>query len=234
MIENYVVDGQMSFSDLGIWFGKTSPEACQVPEKDTPVKTSKRSSQKSSGSSAKTRPMFLFLMAGGPTADASAEWVTLDYPFPFVGTSTTLNGGAYRKDAAGLHWWQISTDLLPVELCLTLNCGEKPMEPNPTRLSQVLEEMVDKKYNLSAKACAGILLRAEKRGRQLPEQLEKALRSTISNDDIDRQNNSCQLSLYEQHSQDSRYNPLGEVGETVSAKYGTGGNNTPIVIGRRS
>lgn len=51
--------------------------------------------------------------------------------------------------------------------------------------------------------------------------------------DIDRQNNSCQLNLYEQHSQDSRYNPLGEVGETVSAKYGTGGNNTPIVIGRK-
>ena len=110
MIENYVVDGQMSFSDLGIWFGKTSPEVCQVPEKDTPEKTSKRSSQKSSGSSARTRPMFLFLTAGGPTVGASAEWVTLDYPFPFVGPFTTLSGGASRKDAAGLHLWPTSTD----------------------------------------------------------------------------------------------------------------------------
>lgn len=180
MIENYTVEGQMSLPGLDIWCGKTSPEACQVPEKDTPVKTSKRSSQKSSGSSAKTRPMFLFLMGGGRTAGASAEWVTLDYPFPFVGTFTTLNGGAYRKDDDGLHWWQISTDLLPGELCLTLNCGEKPMEPNPTRLSQVLEENADERYNLSAQACAGILRRAEKRGKQLPDQLRAALLHTLS------------------------------------------------------
>jgi len=36
--------------------------------------------------------------------------------------------------------------------------------------------------------------------------------------------------VYENHSQDSRFNPLGECCETVSAKYGTGGNNTPIVL----
>ena len=29
--------------------------------------------------------------------------------------------------------------------------------------------------------------------------------------------------VYESHNQDSRYNPLGEICETVSAKYGTGG-----------
>lgn len=29
--------------------------------------------------------------------------------------------------------------------------------------------------------------------------------------------------VYESHDQDSRYNPLGEVCETISAKYGTGG-----------
>lgn len=36
--------------------------------------------------------------------------------------------------------------------------------------------------------------------------------------------------VYESHGQDSRYRPLGEVCETVSAKYGTGGCNTPIVL----
>lgn len=36
--------------------------------------------------------------------------------------------------------------------------------------------------------------------------------------------------VYENHSQDSRYKPLGDVSETVSAKYGTGGNNMPLVI----
>lgn len=37
-------------------------------------------------------------------------------------------------------------------------------------------------------------------------------------------------SAYENHSQDSRYKPLGDTCETISAKYGTGGNNTPLVI----
>jgi len=36
--------------------------------------------------------------------------------------------------------------------------------------------------------------------------------------------------VYENHSQDSRYKPLGEISETVNAKYGTGGNNQPLVV----
>ena len=36
--------------------------------------------------------------------------------------------------------------------------------------------------------------------------------------------------VYERHDQDSRYKPLGEISETVSAKDGTGGGNTPIVV----
>lgn len=35
--------------------------------------------------------------------------------------------------------------------------------------------------------------------------------------------------VYENHSQDSRYKPLGDTSETVSAKYGTGGNKQPLV-----
>lgn len=36
--------------------------------------------------------------------------------------------------------------------------------------------------------------------------------------------------VYENHSQDSRYKELGDVSETMSAKYGTGGNNQPLVV----
>lgn len=36
--------------------------------------------------------------------------------------------------------------------------------------------------------------------------------------------------VYENHSQDSRYKDLGNTSETVSAKYGTGGNNQPLVV----
>lgn len=36
--------------------------------------------------------------------------------------------------------------------------------------------------------------------------------------------------VFESHDQDARYRDLGEVSETVSAKYGTGGGNQPIVV----
>ena len=57
----------------------------------------------------------------------------------------------------------------------SLNCSEKPLTEVPTRLSEILEENPNPKYNLSAKACQGILNRASRRGKKLPEQLEKAL-----------------------------------------------------------
>lgn len=36
--------------------------------------------------------------------------------------------------------------------------------------------------------------------------------------------------VFESHDQDARYRDLGEISETVSAKYGTGGGNQPIVV----
>ena len=42
-------------------------------------------------------------------------------------------------------------------------------------LSEILESETSAKYNLSPKACAGILRRAEKRGRELPIALREAL-----------------------------------------------------------
>ena len=57
----------------------------------------------------------------------------------------------------------------------TLNTGEYPSEERGSRLSQILEEHPHQKYSLSPTACAGILRRAEKRGKALPEALRKAL-----------------------------------------------------------
>lgn len=53
--------------------------------------------------------------------------------------------------------------------------GECPSGENVSLLSQILEEHPLQKYSLSAKACQGILRRAKKRGKQLPELLEKTL-----------------------------------------------------------
>lgn len=47
--------------------------------------------------------------------------------------------------------------------------------PVKSSLSSILEENADPSLNLSEKACQGILNRAEKRGKELPEELRKAL-----------------------------------------------------------
>lgn len=59
---------------------------------------------------------------------------------------------------------------------LTLNIGEFHSAAGVCSLSQVLETgEVPSKYYLSPKAARGILRRAEKRGRELPELLRQAL-----------------------------------------------------------
>ena len=57
----------------------------------------------------------------------------------------------------------------------TLNFGESPSVAVESRLSQILEDDAPPKYYLSPRACQGILRRAEKRGKKLPEVLEQAL-----------------------------------------------------------
>ena len=57
----------------------------------------------------------------------------------------------------------------------TVNFGASPSVAKESRLSQILEDSVPEKYYLSAKACRGILTRAERRGKTLPPELEAAL-----------------------------------------------------------
>ena len=65
--------------------------------------------------------------------------------------------------------------------------GAATLQNSPSRsgetgytLSQILTD-APPKYALSPRACQGILNRAERRGKTLPEMLEMALRNTISN-----------------------------------------------------
>lgn len=57
----------------------------------------------------------------------------------------------------------------------TRSFGESPREENVSRLSQILEDSPHPKYSLSAKACQGILNRAQRRGKELPPELKAAL-----------------------------------------------------------
>ena len=132
--------GQMSIADLGLPYGRTSPEHSAVT-KDT---TSKQSSKRSAKSK---EPMFQFLCLKRESgAKQDASWVM----------ATALLGGS-----------------------TTLNIGESPSVARESTLSQILQVNVPEKYFLSPKACAGILRRAEKRGKELPKMLKEALMEVI-------------------------------------------------------
>lgn len=169
------LDDQVTWSDLGIWCGKT----CQEPSPQMGGQTSKPSSRRSSASSAKMLPMCLCLKRNGESQDASMEWEMMEHPFPWLISSTMHNGGAYPNVENGFAWYATSTGSPLPKLYLTLNIGEEPRVPNPTKLSDLLEENADPKYTLSSKACAGILRRAEKRGKELPPVLKEALENQL-------------------------------------------------------
>jgi len=72
--------------------------------------------------------------------------------------------------------WQNSGMGSPTE-CLTLNTSEWPKDADVCLLLDILETGdLPHRYYLSAKACAGILRRAEKRKEKLPELLKAVLR----------------------------------------------------------
>lgn len=133
------MDGQVTWSDLGLWYGKTCPEHSQA----TKGETSRQSSKRSSASQSRKPPILKCLKkAGTPGGATTMKWE---------------DDGAWLGE------------------CMTRNTGESPNAAVVSRLSQILEATPQAKYSLSAKACQGILRRAERRGKDLPETLKAVL-----------------------------------------------------------
>lgn len=61
----------------------------------------------------------------------------------------------------------------------TVNISEWPSAESVSLLSSTLEVNVPQKYFLSARACQGILTRASRRGKKLPDLLQMALLEMI-------------------------------------------------------
>ena len=187
-MQTEIVAEQMTLLDVDTSYGRMFQEHCQAEktkmESLKKEQTSKPSSRKSSKSQTQQRPMCLCLKtADGPSKGVCGEWESMEYPFPWLTDYTMLNTLEYRNGEKGCVSWLTSTDSPQPTFCLTLNLSERPRIPNPILLSDILEEEADPKYNLSAKACRGILNRANKRGKKLPEVLEKALRNQIDDEE---------------------------------------------------
>lgn len=165
---------QGSLFDLDIWSGKTYHEP-SVPTKE---RTSKPSSRKSLGSSSQQLPMFLCLKGGNGQSQEPCAMNWQDGVW--LGKRMMRNTTECRSDADGFVSLPTSTASQLETFFLILNCGEKPTAPNPTKLSEILEERPNPRYNLSAKACLGILNRANRRGKELPRELRIALENQAS------------------------------------------------------
>ena len=72
-------------------------------------------------------------------------------------------------------YWEIDPPWLGCDG--TLNTSECPKDAVESSLSAILQDSVPSKYYLTRKACLGILRRAKERKKDLPEQLELALKA---------------------------------------------------------
>ena len=72
-------------------------------------------------------------------------------------------------------------------------------------LSQILIANAPEKYSLSRKACLGILRRAEKRGKELPDMLREALMEVVLSggaDGIDDEEDDSEEDIIEEESEE--------------------------------
>ena len=135
-----------------------------------------------------------------------------------------LNLSRKAEEADGVQQeasWETVT-VLPGE-CLMRNFGEFPSVENVSTLSQILTAQVPEKYYLSPKACRGILRRAQKRGKTLPDVLRIALerQAEIPGGGVP----------VEYHPQDSRIRLTDDgIVQTLTGQMGTGGGNVPLVL----
>ena len=86
-----------------------------------------------------------------------------------------LQGGGPGADACTMKW----EDGALLGEFTTRSFGASPSAGSGSLLSQILEECPHPKYNLSARACVGVLRRAKRRGKELPEILDAALKLQI-------------------------------------------------------
>jgi hypothetical protein len=133
--------------------------------------------------------------------DCEAAWtttvVTLRLSFADLLKESNLAGLSGKMSPVSCHRtedgtlvpssgrWKTSGMASPTE-CLTLSISEWPKDAVVCSLSDTLETGdLPQRFSLSATACRGILRRADRRGKKLPERLQRALEAVAATDGHD-------------------------------------------------
>jgi len=76
--------------------------------------------------------------------------------------------------------WSLDLKAPPSGESWILNISDSPSDASASSLSSILQANVPDTFFLSVKACRGILERATRRRRTLPDTLQKALESVVA------------------------------------------------------
>ena len=108
-----------------------------------------------------------------PTTHSAVSWLDLSARMmPYHHQRTQAENG----ESGLTQVWSLDPKDVRPGVFLTLNISDWPNDASVSSLSQILETgPIPQRFYLSALACRGILRRAEKRGKELPEQLRVAL-----------------------------------------------------------
>lgn len=200
---------QVSLFDRDIWCGRM----CRARSAQTEERTSGRSSKKQSGSPARMPPTFHFLAGGGwPLADAwyGSGWSVAYRVFDaqFWGTPQRRRRIALVADFGG----QSAPEILFVResVCGNTEAGGNGGPEAAAGAGRGAGE-------------AGTLCLNDQGGSVMSVSVDVA--GTLR-----AQEHGHQPLVFENHGQDSRVKGPLEVSPTVSQKWGTGGNNTPLVM----
>ncbi len=164
------LDRQADFAVLISSRAVSHAKICPSPDDEQGFQASEAASSSSSPES-----QTLFGLAG-----FSSRTYPASSPRTAVGTSESC---LERWPTSGTAWHGGFSTAVTSE-CRSDDAGCSSSEPS---LADVLEPSAPAKYSLSARAAAGILRRAEKRGRQLPSHLSAALEAVARMTTTDRE-----------------------------------------------
>ena len=121
------------------------------------------------GSLSRTSPDYSAAIKGGTLVRWLESWLGSRLVFQQTDGKTPVWQSAQKDLSSGQFWTRNSCEWNPVLApCLK--------DEGVSSLSEILETgEIDRRYFLTAKACKGILRRAEKRGKELPQALARAL-----------------------------------------------------------
>ena len=120
------------------------------------------------------------------------------------------------------------TDGLSLGAYTTHSFGASPRDARDSALSQILEDRPHPRYYLSARACQGVLNRAQKRGKDLPpilkEALERQARHTLSTT-----NDGAPVVCMDAH-QHYGYRENKATGTLTAGQNSTVRGDTPLIV----